>query len=1025
MLRARTAGRVADDLTRGEPGTVVTRKLTIRTKLAATLAVPLVALASFAIFQVRDAYELADVVDRQAQLATSATGPAGVLAALETEREYHALWAIGKQDVVDKDTSSGDITSLSNEKLAEFEKRLRQTGGAAADNYQAVLSSVRQKLTSLRKDAERFAAKEVTPETAKRANQIFDRYTELIVQLLDVDERSGHEIDDAELRSGAELLNAIARQSDVEKQIAVKAIVATLAQDAATALQVQRLAGLQTAGDTALRVRGVDAYARAIVPTLTSKRRADIVERLQAVGNDPLHANVDQLFATVTDSTELWRVPQTGTEKVVDQRAGELRGNAQGEQRYWVAVTIASLLLALAAFWLASKWVTRPLRSLAKQARAMAQERLPRAVEAILATPVDQPVETPDVEPVRVRAGGEVADVAAALNSVQKSAIELAVEQARLRGNVAEAFVNLGRRNQNLLSRQLEFITQLENDESDPETLEHLFRLDHLATRMRRNAESLLVLAGHEPPRTWSAPVAVADVVRGALGEVEGYQRVRLRRIDDAEVDGAAAVDVSHVVAELVENALSFSPPTTTVDVYGRADEYGYIVTIADQGIGMPPEDLERANRLIASVDTRTFAPSRFLGHYVVAQLAARHGLSVQLTPSPTGGLAAMVSLPPELLGREAPPVEHAPPVPLDVDEHVERPPGALPRRGPSAGAVPAAPAEAVPAAPAEAVAAAPRPEREERTPLTVVRSEPDPDLPRVVAEPPAAPRVPPPAPPLAVPGAPSSPPVAKPVAQPVAEPVAEAVSGPADPPPAEPVAAPAPPAPARPRIGIGTFADLRGTAAAPAPPVAGTRAAPASEAAPGPAHADAPAAEAAAAPGPDRAAAFAEVAHAVDAATAAPAGDVESRAAAGSPPPTAFAEDFLPQKLPKRGRRASRLTTPWARQKPAGSAASPPVTAAGSASRPVEPAAVAPVPPAAPSRGEAPPPGALHFPPGGPALAATNVDPRGPAGPETAAGAPAPAPEGDDRFAFFAAFRAAAERAREEAGIDDRRVGP
>ena len=211
-----------------------------------------------------------------------------------------------------------------------------------------------------------------------------------------------------------------------------------------------------------------------------------------------------------------------------------------------------------------------------------------------------------------------------------------------MRRNVADAYVNLGRRNQNLLSRQLEFITQLENDESDPETLEHLFRLDHLATRMRRNAESLLVLAGLAPPRTWSAPVAMGDVVRGALGEVEGYRRVRLRHVDEARVDGSAAADVSHVIAELVENALSFSPPDADVEVYGRRDDHGYVITIVDSGIGMHDEELERANSLISSANALTLAPSRFLGHYVVAQLAARHGLTVHLAASPAGGLTAL-----------------------------------------------------------------------------------------------------------------------------------------------------------------------------------------------------------------------------------------------------------------------------------------------------------------------------------------------------------------------------------------------
>ena len=227
----------------------------------------------------------------------------------------------------------------------------------------------------------------------------------------------------------------------------------------------------------------------------------------------------------------------------------------------------------------------------------MAGQRLPAAVQEILETPVNETVVQPEVEPVRVHAGGEVHDVEVALNKVQDSAVSLAVEQATLRRNIADAYVNLGRRNQNLLSRQLEFITQLENDESDPETLEHLFRLDHLATRMRRNAESLLVLAGLAPPRTWSAPVAMGDVVRGALGEVEGYRRVRLRHVDDARVDGAAAADVSHVIAELVENALSFSPPDADVEVYGRRDDHGYVITIIDSGIGMHDEELERGER--------------------------------------------------------------------------------------------------------------------------------------------------------------------------------------------------------------------------------------------------------------------------------------------------------------------------------------------------------------------------------------------------------------------------------------------
>ncbi len=601
----------------------MTRKLTIRTKLAAALAVPLVALAAFAALQVRGAYDRADQVKRQAALAISATGPAGLLAALESERDYQSLWAIGDQDLVDPQLqTSGDATSRTNQALLKFREQVLERGGDTSGNYTTTLANMSGRLSQLRKDAQAHASKTATPAAAKHANDIFDRYTALEGQLLDADERSGHTIDDAQLRNGAELLNAIARLNDVEKQIAVKGILATVSQDAATASQVERLAGVQAAGDAGLRVRGDGAYGRAIISTLTAKDRATVVTKLQAVASDPMHVNINELFKTATSATNLWRVPQTNTTNVVTERAQVLTSDAQAEQRNWVIVTIASVLLAIAMLWLANKWITRPLRSLAEQASTMAGDRLPAAVKEILAARRSEDVVHPDVDPVRVRAGGEVREVAAALNRVQDSAIGLAVEQARLRGNVADAFVNLGRRNQNLLSRQLEFITNLENDESNPETLEHLFKLDHLATRMRRNAESLLVLAGHEPPRTWSGPVEIGDVVRGALGEVEGYQRVRLRHLDDARVDGAVAVDVSHVVAELVENALTFSPPDTDVEVYGRRDEFGYLLTIVDQGIGIPADELERANALISSPDTGTFAASRFLGHYVVAQLA-------------------------------------------------------------------------------------------------------------------------------------------------------------------------------------------------------------------------------------------------------------------------------------------------------------------------------------------------------------------------------------------------------------------
>jgi len=1006
----------------------VKRKLTIRTKLAATLAVPLAALASFAALQVRDAYNQSDQVKLQAGLATSATGPAGALTALENERDYEALRAIGEQNLVAAgDTKfSAQVTARTDVALGNFRLLLGELGGDAAANYRSTLSAASAQLVKLRQAAENSASKTSSAANAKQAGVIFDEYTTLIGHLLDADQRSSATIGNAELRSGAELLNAISRQTATESGVGIKVGLAAITHDGRAIADAQRLADQQAEGDADLRVRADGAFEKAIIGALDATARKKAVAQLQAAAHNPAGANLVALLKTRPDSINLLRVAQTNTAAIVTTQVNSLTSAARGDERDWLALTVASILLAVALLWLTSRWITRPLRALANQATTMAGERLPAAVQQILATPVDQPVVEPELEPVQVSAGGEVYDVEVALNNVQHSAVALAVEQATLRRNVADAYVNLGRRNQNLLSRQLEFITQLENEEKNPETLEHLFRLDHLATRMRRNAESLLVLAGLAPPRTWSAPVAMGDVVRGALGEVEGYRRVRLRHIDDARVDGAAAADVSHVIAELVENALSFSPPDADVEVYGRKDDNGYVVTIIDNGIGMHEDELERANALISSANALTLAPSRFLGHYVVAQLAARHSLTVHLASSPAGGLTAMVALPTSLLGMKSTPVAEPGSTPPTAGPpsggDATRPPAALPRRGSVADAsLPTASAPATPVAPATGAAAAAisfraassAPAPEARLAEDSLESAAEADLideaeafddiqvigPREVdhSGPSAPPERPAPAaspPPAASPasGAPAAPRTGPPVANPAA------TTAPAPPVETSPEAAPAP---ARPRLGLGSFADLRGAASSPVPAEAspaGTDAPDAAPSTPVPAATGAPAAPSASADraplAADRRASFAEVAQAVDVATSRPA-PAES---AGSP----FAEDLIPQRLPKRGRRNSRLETPWVRQRPVESGA--PVATPVSPAAPADSASVAPSPEA----------------PGGPSVASASAP--------TAAGVNEPetnsagSADSGERFAFFAAFRAAAEQAREEAGIDDRR---
>jgi len=321
------------------------------------------------------------------------------------------------------------------------------------------------------------------------------------------------------------------------------------------------------------------------------------------------------------------------------------------------AVVLSVLMLVLA-----NVWITRPLRRLADDARAVADERLPETVATVLAAPSDDAIV---LEPVRGRGGAEIVEVAEALNALQRRAVELAAEQAALRRSVADALVNLGRRMQQLLSRQIDTISQLEAKEQNPELLEKLFKLDHLATRMRRNAESLLVLAGEEAPRQWRAAQPASDLVRAAIGEVEDYARVRIHQLDDATIVGHAVADISHVLAELLENGLSFSPPESVVDVWGRLLSQGYVVSISDHGIGMSAPDMARANERVAATDVLTVAPARHLGHYVVAQLAGRHGVRVVFSESPGGGVTVNVVVPPALVeGFEAPPAPSPAPPP-------------------------------------------------------------------------------------------------------------------------------------------------------------------------------------------------------------------------------------------------------------------------------------------------------------------------------------------------------------------------
>ncbi|WP_432123191.1 nitrate- and nitrite sensing domain-containing protein [Streptomyces sp. S1] len=310
------------------------------------------------------------------------------------------------------------------------------------------------------------------------------------------------------------------------------------------------------------------------------------------------------------------------------------------------AIVVIALLAAFILAGMMARQMSRSMRTLRTAAFGIAEQRLPMLVDQLSRTEPGR-VDT-RVQPIPIDSQDEIGEVARAFDQVHREAVRLAAEQAMLRGNVNAIFTNLSRRNQSLIEGQLTLITDLENNEADPDQLENLFKLDHLATRMRRNGENLLVLAGEEPGRRWDQPVPLVDVMRAASSEVEQYERIELAGVPEAEIHGQAVTDLVHLLAELLENATTFSSPQTKVRVTAtRLPDGRVMVEIHDKGIGLTAEDFADINHKLANPPTVDAAVSQRMGLFVVGRLADRHGIRVQLRPSgEQAGTTSLVMLP-------------------------------------------------------------------------------------------------------------------------------------------------------------------------------------------------------------------------------------------------------------------------------------------------------------------------------------------------------------------------------------------
>ncbi|GHE02397.1 sensor histidine kinase [Streptomyces alanosinicus] len=357
------------------------------------------------------------------------------------------------------------------------------------------------------------------------------------------------------------------------------------------------------------------------------------------------------------------------------------RGRAFAYQELTKAAVVGGAGLAAAglSLWFAvrgARRISRRLETLRDAADVLTKDQLPDVMRRLSAgDEVDALVEAPPLAADELR-DDEIGQVGRSFNTARLAAVEAAVTQAGLRRGLFAVLLNIARRNQALVHRQLKLVDTLERRTDDPDVLRELFRIDHLTTRMRRHAESLIILSGAAPGRRWRRPVPVADVVASAVGEIEDYARVVVPPMPEVGVAADAVADVVHLVAELLENATVYSPPHTQVTLRTGRVSSGFVLEIDDRGLGLDADARARAHSTLTDPDA--FDPTRHdrLGLYVVGRLAARHGIEVSLRDSPYGGTTAVVLLPEGVLAEMEPTVpERTAPVPL-----VPEP--ALPERG-------------------------------------------------------------------------------------------------------------------------------------------------------------------------------------------------------------------------------------------------------------------------------------------------------------------------------------------------------
>ncbi|MER7838599.1 nitrate- and nitrite sensing domain-containing protein [Streptomyces sp. NPDC096040] len=663
------------------------RPRTVRAKVVCLLMVPVMSLlALWGYATVTTAQEVSRLRQSQRVDAALRTPVADAVAALQAERTAAVRYATEPTA-----EQAGDLKALgADTDQAVAELRLGKDSTVA--DSEELPAGVAQRLQTFVTGADRLR----TLRTAVRSRgagweETYGRYTQTIAMAFAVDGAlTGVQADD--MGADARVLLEFSRAGEALAQEDAVLAGARLA----GGLDGERLRLFTGAVDTR-RVLTDAAAADLPGAQRTAWRRLAGGDDYTALGDaeDKILASAPGAKAVDAAPEATWstaharvqdgmRAVQTGTAQAVAGRADPF---ARGLLTPAGAAVLLGLL-AVAASLVISVRIGRglvvELESLRNSALEIARRKLPEAMRRLRAgEEIDIRAEAPSGPP----AEDETGQVAEALGTVHRAALRAAVERAELASGISGVFVNLARRSQVLVHRQLSLLDSMERRSDDPNELSDLFRLDHLTTRMRRHAESLIILSGAAPGRAWRLPVSLTNVVRAAVSEVEDYARVEVRQFPEAAVVGAAVADLTHLLAEVVENAAQFSPPHTRVRITGEPVGNGYALEVEDRGLGMGQETLAEANRRIEQSEALDLFDSDRLGLFVVSRLAARHDIKVHLRTSPYGGTTAVVLLPKALLhggaaersGRPAAGTEQAP-----EREYARVPGAALPQAAPA-----------------------------------------------------------------------------------------------------------------------------------------------------------------------------------------------------------------------------------------------------------------------------------------------------------------------------------------------------